>query len=117
MQSEYEKLSALGDLNWIKSFWAFDNHVVAKLHGFADVYDYYHQNSSIHYLKDIKTKTLLIHALDDPMMTPTVLPKRDELSASTRLMATKQGGHVGFIRSMGQGDKIFWLEEVISSYI
>ncbi|PCI70921.1 MAG: hydrolase [Piscirickettsiaceae bacterium] len=117
MQLEVDKLKALGDITWIKSFWEFDHHVVAKLHGFKDVHDYYQQCSSIGYLKNINIPTLLIHAEDDPFTFPSVLPTKNELSESIQLLTTPNGGHVGFIDVSAQGKQSFWLEHVISSYI
>jgi hypothetical protein len=111
MNDEANKLKALGDLGWIKSFWEFDDHVVAKLHGFKGVHDYYQKNSSISFLKRIETSTLLIHALDDPFMTPSVLPKAHKLSPSTELLTSPDGGHVGFI-----SPTTYWLEEKILDY-
>ena len=116
MQSEVDKLKGLGDIAWIKTFWEFDHQVVAKLHGFKDVHDYYQQCSSIGYLKDIQTPTLLIHAEDDPFMSRSVLPTNTELSASTRLLTTQHGGHVGFISTSDDNAQQFWLEKIIPEY-
>ena len=114
---ELEKLNSLGDLNWVKSFWQFDNHVVAQLHGFADVLDYYQQSSAINYLKAIQTNTLLIHALDDPLMTPSVLPDKNQLSETTDLLLTPKGGHVGFLSKTQTGEIEFWLQSVVLNYL
>ncbi len=117
MLKEFEKLDALGDISWVKSFWEFDHHVVAVLHGFDGVDDYYEQCGSISYLKDIKVPTLLIHAKDDPFMSPAVLPQESELSDTTQLFVTDQGGHVGFISRGGEPSKRYWLEQVIPQFI
>ena len=114
---ELKKLEALGDLRWIKSFWAFDHHVVAPLHGFADVHDYYRQCSSMHYLKDITIKTLLIHALDDPLMTPDVLPDKSQLGEQMDLLITEKGGHVGFLHRTAAGNIEPWLPSVVLNYL
>lgn len=117
MQSEADKLKALGDISWVKSFWEFDEHVVAKLHGFKGVHDYYQQCSSIGYLKNINTPTLLIHAEDDPFTFSSVLPSEDELSESTSLLTTPHGGHVGFITSNTNKQHTYWLEEIIPTFL
>lgn len=117
LNTELEKLNSLGDLNGIKSFWQFDNHVVAPLHGFADVHDYYQQSSAINYLKAIQTNTLLIHALDDPLMTPSVLPDKNQLSETTDLLLTPKGGHVGFFSRTQAGEIEFWLQSAVLSYM
>ena len=60
LTDEAMKIEALGDLSSIRSFWQYDDRVVAKLHGFADVRDYYRRSSSRQYLKAITVPTLLI---------------------------------------------------------
>jgi predicted alpha/beta-fold hydrolase len=87
----------LGDLSTINSFWQYDDRVVAKLHGFNDVHDYYRRSSSRQYLKSISVPTLLIQSLDDPFMTKEVLPGLNEISSYVHLELTQHGGHVGFI--------------------
>ncbi|ORU92881.1 MAG: alpha/beta hydrolase [Cycloclasticus sp. symbiont of Bathymodiolus heckerae] len=114
---EAKKLEDLGNINHIKSFWEFDNDVVARLHGFDDVHDYYKKSSCIAKLKNIKNKTLLIQALDDPFLTPSVIPKLTEISASTQLEVTEKGGHVGFISKAKNGQLNYWLETRIPFFI
>ena len=80
-----------------KTFAEFDDAVTAPLHGFSGKDDYYDRCSSMHYLGDIETPTLIINALDDPFMTPGVIPHRDRLSAHVSLEISEAGGHVGFI--------------------
>ena len=96
-RQEAAKIEELGDLSRIKSFWEYDDRVVARLHGFKDVQDYYQRSSSRQFLKSIAIPTLLIQAVDDPFMTEDVLPDFDELSSSIHLEITQGGGHVGFI--------------------
>ena len=91
--------------------------MVAPLHGFADVLDYYQQSSAINYLKAIQTNTLLIHALDDPLMTPSVLPDKNQLSETTDLLITPKGGHVGFLSKTKTGEIEFWLQSVVLNYL
>ncbi|HIF18214.1 MAG TPA: hydrolase [Cycloclasticus sp.] len=117
LPDEAAKLRALGDISHIKSFWEFDNDVVARLHGFDDVHDYYKKNSSIGFLKNIQTNTLLIQAIDDPFLTPSVLPSESELSESTQLLATKHGGHVGFLNKTSTNGVGYWLEEKIINFM
>jgi len=100
-----------------RDFWEFDDRVTAPLHGFADVHDYYTRSSSRQYLRDIRVPTLLLHAEDDPFMTPDVLPCADELSASTRLEVSAGGGHVGFIHGSLPWRPRYWLEERIPAFL
>ena len=80
-----------------RTFAEFDDAVTAPLHGFQGKQDYYDRCSSVHYLQGIETPTLVINALDDPFMTPNVIPTADRLSASVTLEVAENGGHVGFI--------------------
>lgn len=112
-----QKIKALGDLSAINSFWQYDDRVVAKLHGFEDVQDYYHRSSSRQYLKSIVVPTLLIQAYDDPFMAPEVLPAFDEISPFVQLEFTKHGGHVGFIAGRNPFKPHYWLEQRIPEFL
>lgn len=74
----------------------FDDAVTAPLHGFANAADYYKKSSSRQYLGNIQIPTLIIHAYNDPFTDPASLPNANEVSATTTLEITDQGGHVGF---------------------
>ena len=80
-----------------RTFDEFDDAVTAPLHGFSGKTDYYDRSSSMHYLKGIALPTLIVNALDDPFMTPGVIPHRDRLSPHITLEISEDGGHVGFI--------------------
>ncbi|HEX7719915.1 MAG TPA: alpha/beta fold hydrolase, partial [Woeseiaceae bacterium] len=80
-----------------RSFAEFDDAVTAPLHGFASKDDYYDRCSSIHFLNRIERPTLIINALDDPFMSPEIIPAESELSDSVTLEVSEHGGHVGFI--------------------
>ena len=81
----------------IKTLREFDDLVTAPLHGFQSAAHYYEVCSSRRYLGTIERPTLIIHAKDDPFMTPQVIPEPHELSKSTILELSERGGHVGFI--------------------
>ena len=87
----------LGDLSAVHSFRDFDDVVTAPLHGFRDASHYYQESSSRQYLKGIRVPTLILHALDDPFMTPDAVPTPAELSRCTTLELSRRGGHVGFV--------------------
>ncbi|WP_133127942.1 hydrolase [Legionella nagasakiensis] len=112
--------SSLRDLRYVDSlrcFWTFDDHITAPLHGFANVHAYYREASSWQYLSKIATPTLIIHALDDPFMTPDVLPKEGELSHCVTLELSRKGGHVGFISGHVPGLPIYWLDHRIPEHL
>lgn len=114
---EAEKITALGDLSTIYSFWQYDNQVVAPLHGFKNAHDYYQKSSSRQFLKQIALPTLIIQAADDPFMTKEVLPKPNELSNTITLEITPSGGHVGFISGIIPFKPNYWLEYRILKFL
>ena len=80
-----------------ETFAEFDDAVTAPLHGFENKDDYYDKCSSLRFLKSIERPTLIVNALDDPFMTPDVIPPADRLSGQVTLEVSDCGGHVGFI--------------------
>ena len=80
-----------------RTFAEFDDAVTAPLHGFVDKDDYYDRCSSVRYLHSIAKPTLIINALDDPFMTPDVIPHQDRVSEHVSIEVADSGGHVGFI--------------------
>jgi len=116
-RQEAGKIEQLGDLSRIKSFWQYDDRVVARLHGFKNVQDYYLRSSSRQFLKSITIPTLLIQALDDPFMTEEVLPDVAELSSTIFLEITQGGGHVGFVAGENPFKPDYWLEQRIPEFL
>jgi uncharacterized protein len=114
---EAGKIEQLGDLSRIKSFWQYDDWVVARLHGFKNVQDYYQRSSSRQFLKSIAIPTLVIQSLDDPFMTEAVLPDLNELSSSVHLEITQGGGHVGFVAGENPFKPAYWLEQRIPEFL
>ena len=103
-------------LSGLRNFRRFDDAVTAPLHGFANVDDYYARASSRPFLDRIRCPTLVLHAKDDPFMSPEAVPTPAELSSSVRLELSAQGGHVGFVSSRGGRPK-YWLEERIPDFL
>ncbi len=103
------------DVKKLSSFWEFDDAYTAPIHGFNSAQDYYTKSSSKQFLKHIKTNTLVIHSLDDPFMTPEILPKKNEISNHIELEIYPNGGHVGFIEGTLFKPK-YWLEERVVNY-
>jgi predicted alpha/beta-fold hydrolase len=114
---EAMRIRALGDLSGIRSFWQYDDRVVARLHGFNDVHDYYRRSSSRQYLKSVAVPTLVIQAVDDPFMTQEVLPGLDEISPKVQLEFTRYGGHVGFVSGLNPFSPAYWLDQRIPEFL
>ncbi|MEC4749419.1 hydrolase [Methylomicrobium sp. Wu6] len=117
IEAEAEKIRQLGDLASIDSFWQYDDVVVAKLHGYRDVHDYYQRSSSRQFLKSITVPTLVIQAADDPFMTVEVLPEEHELSPTVLLEIAQSGGHVGFVTGVYPFRPRYWLEQRIPEFL
>lgn len=75
----------------------FDDFYTSKAHGYIDALDYYEKASSLPYLQNIKTPTLLINALNDSFLSEKCFPKDEAIKNDTLyLEIPKYGGHVGF---------------------
>lgn len=105
------------DLKSIRTLWQFDDAITAPLHGFEGAEDYYRQCSCAQFLADIATPTLIIHAQDDPFMTPEIVPAEDEMSGDVTLELTRYGGHVGFIEGYAGGKLTYWLEQRVVAHL
>ncbi len=101
----------------LTSFRRFDQAVTAPLHGFAGVDDYYARSSSRQYLASVHTPTLILHALDDPFMTPEVVPRHEELGPGITLELSTTGGHVGFVSGAAPWAARYWLEGRIIEHL
>lgn len=106
----------LQKLTRLRNFRQFDDAVTAPINGFAGVDDYYTRASCRPHLCHIKTPVLLLHALDDPFMTPASVPHADELSHSVRLEISRTGGHVGFVGGTPWHCR-YWLDERIPEFL
>lgn len=100
-----------------RSFWQYDNELIAPLHGFRDVHDYYERASPRQFLSRIARPTLVIQAADDPFMTPDVLPEAEELSSAVHFELCRQGGHVGFIEGGTPLAPRYYLEKRIPDFL
>ena len=84
-------------LRRLRTIRAYDEEVVAPMHGFCDAHDYYVNASSGPGLADIRVRTLVVHAGDDPMI-PAISVRRwlRDASPSVRVAWSERGGHVGW---------------------
>lgn len=105
------------DIGSLKTFRQFDDALTAPLHGFRDAEDYYRRCSSRHMLRTIDSPTLILHARDDPFMTPSTAPSGDMLSPSVTLELAESGGHVGFVAGKWPWKPVYWLEDRILSHL
>ena len=100
----------------IATFREFDHEVTAPIHGFDSADDYYGRCSALPMRKQIKTKTLVLHAKDDPFMTEAVIPSNNQLSPEVAYELSEKGGHVGFLHGSPWAPKL-WLQDRISAFL
>jgi predicted alpha/beta-fold hydrolase len=100
-----------------RSFGEFDDAVTAPLHGFRGMQDYYDKCSSVNFLAGIQRPTLVVNAIDDPFMSPDVIPDEDQLSEHLMLEVADAGGHVGFIDGGTPWAPSFYLPDRILSFL
>jgi predicted alpha/beta-fold hydrolase len=80
-----------------RTFAAYDRALTAPVHGFADEHDYWARSSSGPYLARIRRPTLLISALDDPIVPADTLPDPRSLPPDVVAEFSPRGGHGGFL--------------------
>ena len=94
-----------------KSLKEFDNQFTAPANGFKDAVDYWTQNSSRQFLKNIQKPALLLNAQNDPFLAPPCFPYEEaKANPNFELLTPKYGGHVGFAQFNKEGR--YWDEEV-----
>src|SRR6202140_369929 len=97
----------------------FDNLITGPLHGFRDAQDYYARSSSLRYLTNIKLKTLLFSAVDDPMLPAEVLDEvRDAARDNPALEVdfVERGGHAGFITGSVPWRPFYYAEHRVGEF-
>jgi len=105
------------DVDSLRDFYSFDDQVTAPLHGFDGADDYYERCSSHRYLRSVTIPTLLLHAADDPFMTPETIPAEAELGPEMTLELSTRGGHVGFVGGPWPWKPEYWLDQRIPQYL
>ena len=97
-QLRFPELLKIEELDAIKTLTEFDNVYTAKAHGFKDALDYYVRSSSLQFLPNIKTPTLIINALNDSFLSPECYPiKEVKNNLNLHLEMPNYGGHAGFV--------------------
>jgi len=71
--------------------------VTAPLNGFKDERDYWTRASSAPFLRRIRLPTLLVSALDDPIVPADALPDPAELPPAVHAEFVPRGGHAAFL--------------------
>jgi predicted alpha/beta-fold hydrolase len=91
------------ELARVRTIWAYDDLVVAPMHGLGTAARYYAQMSAGSVLRGIHVPTLMIHAEDDPLVPGrTVGPFAELAGSAVELAFSAQGGHVGWFSGLGE---------------
>ncbi|MEZ4900763.1 MAG: alpha/beta fold hydrolase [Spirosomataceae bacterium] len=81
----------------VKTFWDFDHIYTGPLHGFEGADDYYQRCSSMYFVEKIAIPTLIVNAINDPLVPHQSLPSKTIAALpNVWLELTDQGGHCGF---------------------
>ncbi|HEX6184820.1 MAG TPA: alpha/beta fold hydrolase [Pyrinomonadaceae bacterium] len=106
-----------GRLRRVRTIRDFDEHYTAPHGGYRDAADYYARTSSRAVIPDIRVPTLIVHALDDPLIPaepfgdPGIADNPDVL-----LVLTRRGGHVGFLADRTLPEDRHWAENRVIEF-
>ena len=88
----------ISELKHIDNWFEFDHIYVAPSAGFRGAIEYYESAASRHYVHDIKTTGLVLHAYDDPLINPVGWDETNwEGLPWITAHLTERGGHLGWI--------------------
>lgn len=119
IRSKFKEKPAPINLEKLKEwtdFYSFDHNVIAPMHGFISVDDYYAKSSCKKFIKNINIPTLILHSKDDPFMNQSSLPNESDLSNDVTLELSDQGGHVGFIYEESPFKVKSWSEKRLAEF-
>jgi len=105
-------------LNSVSDIEEFDQLVTCTTYGFKDPETYYKDNSCIHHLHKVSIPSLLLNALDDPLVPPSLIPSHIPLQNEHVILATTQyGGHLGWAQGFLLPFRTHWHELVTLQFI
>ena len=106
---QYPGIIDLQNFKKIKVWRDFDEHFSAPLNDFRDAAEFYELASAKNYMAGIAVPTLLVQALNDPILPPSCYPKDICLNHPfIHLEMPRHGGHVG---CWDPGKEFAWSEE------
>ncbi|HMI54484.1 MAG TPA: alpha/beta fold hydrolase [Candidatus Saccharimonadales bacterium] len=94
----------------------FDDAITAPNFGYRNAQEYYEAASAMQLLDKVRVPALLITSEDDPFVPyVSFLALQPERNPAIRFLATRHGGHCGFI-SRHAGAERFWAEQRIVDF-
>jgi len=117
--TRFPDLASADKLSALRTLEEFDNLVTGPLHGFRDAQDYYRRSSSLPYLEHIRLKTLLLSAIDDPMLPPEVLDDVRTVARQNPALHIEfvgKGGHAGFITGLWPWRPFYYAEYRVGEF-
>jgi len=96
-------------------FFAYDDAVTARMHGFKSCFDYWERSSSKQFLASIRVPTLVFNARNDPFLPERFLARPEQVSDYVQLVYPDTGGHVGFMNGPFPG-RIDWLGDSLMQW-
>jgi len=97
-EQKFPGLVDLKKLEDIKEWRDFDEHFSAPLNNYKDADDFYFNSSAKNFMENIQVPTLLVNALNDPILTPGCSPINLAKTHSNIFIENpSQGGHCGFM--------------------
>ncbi|TDE16766.1 YheT family hydrolase [Dyadobacter psychrotolerans] len=95
----------------VKTLYDFDDIYTAPLHGFDSADHYYESCSSMFFVQNISIPTLIVNAMNDPIVPVRSLPLDLVISLSNvQLELSRYGGHCGF-RPSRVFNAVYWSEK------
>ena len=115
----FPDLAPADKISGLRTLEDFDNLITGPLHGFRNAEDYYYQSSSLPRLEHIRLTTLLLSAVDDPMLPPEVLDEVRDIARrnpALHLEFVKRGGHAGFITGSWPWHPFYYAEYRVGEF-
>ncbi|WP_143961071.1 YheT family hydrolase [Litoribacter populi] len=113
--SQFPDLIDLQLLEKVNNFDQFDTHFTAPLHGFRDASDFYKSVSADNWMTEIQIPTLVVNALNDPLLGDACFPVELARNHPHLFLETpKRGGHTGFVLKK---QEFTWVEGRIMQFL
>jgi predicted alpha/beta-fold hydrolase len=108
-------LTKLGRIRTVREF---DEAYTAPYFGFRDADDYYHRASAMRVVERVRVAALVITAEDDPFV-PSESFRDPKVAAnpSITMLASRHGGHCGFVGRASGEDDGYWAETQIVDFV